>query len=124
MDRSPAEEPAPRAIALTGGDRRHLRRLAHALDPVVQIGAAGVTPGVLAALDRALADHELVKVRIARERDERGRIAGEIAEQTRSAVAGLVGHVAVLYRAAAEPERRRIALPSASRPTSVRARRD
>jgi RNA-binding protein len=125
MDRCSAAEPAPpAAIALTGGDRRHLRRLAHALDPVVQIGAGGVTPGVLAALDRALADHELVKVRIAREREERGQIAGEIAEQTRSAVAGLVGHVAVLYRAAAEPERRRIALPSARRSAPVRTQRD
>jgi RNA-binding protein len=105
--------PKPAVIALTGGDRRHLRRLAHAQDPVVQIGAAGVTPGVIAALDRALADHELVKVRIARERDERSEIAAALADETRSAVAGLVGHVAVLYRPAADPDRRRIALPSA-----------
>ena len=98
---------------LTGSDRRHLRGLAHALDPVVQVGAAGVTSGVIAALDRALADHELVKVRIAHERDERRAIADSLAEETRSALAGMVGHVAVLYRPAREPERRRIALPSA-----------
>jgi len=100
---------------LTGSDRRHLRRLAHGLDAVVQIGAAGVTPGVVSALDRALEDHELVKVRIARERDERRAIADELADETRSAVAGLVGHVAALYRPAREPERRRIVLPSAHR---------
>ena len=97
---------------LTGSDRRHLRSLAHSLDPVVQIGAAGVTPGVIGALDRALADHELVKVRITRERDERREIADALAEATRSSVAGLVGHVAMLYRPAREPERRRIELPS------------
>src|SRR5688572_11697543 len=107
-------------LDLSGRDRRHLRSLAHALDPVVQIGAAGVTPGVLAALDRALSDHELVKVRIARERDARREIADALAGATRSAVAGLVGHVAVLYRPAREPERRRIELPAA-RP---RRRRD
>ena len=113
MDRPSTHEPAPPgAIELTGRDRRHLRRLAHAQDPVVQIGAAGVTPAVIAALDRALRDHELVKVRLPRERDERGEMAGALAEQTRSAVAGLVGHVAVLYRPASEPERRRITLPS------------
>ena len=100
---------------LTGSDRRHLRRLAHGLDPVVQIGAAGVTPGVISALDRALEDHELVKVRIARERDERREIADELARVTHSAVAGLVGHVAALYRPARDPERRRVALPSARR---------
>jgi RNA-binding protein len=100
------------APQLSGSDRRHLRSLAHALDPVVQIGAAGVTSGVISALDRALADHELVKVRIARERDERRAIADELAGATRSALAGLVGHIAMLYRPAADPERRRIALPS------------
>jgi RNA-binding protein len=116
MDRAPATTPAkPPAIALTGGDRRHLRRLAHAQEPVVQIGAGGVTSGVITALDRALADHELVKVRIARDRDERAAIADAIAQETRSAVAGLVGHVAILYRPATDPEKRRIALPSARR---------
>jgi len=100
-------------LELSGSDRRHLRSLAHALDPVVQIGAAGVTPGAIAALDRALTDHELVKVRIARERDERRAIADALADETRSALAGLIGHVAVLYRPAPDAERRRIALPSA-----------
>jgi RNA-binding protein len=104
-------------MELTGSDRRHLRRLAHALDPVVQIGAAGVTPGVIAALDGALGDHELVKVRIARERDERAEIADAIAQETGSAVAGLVGHVAMLYRPARDPDRRRIRLPSRARST-------
>ena len=70
---------------------------------------------MIAALDRALDDHELVKVRIARERDERRAIAEELAAETRSALAGLVGHVAALYRPARDPERRRIALPSARR---------
>jgi len=115
MDRSPAPARTKPDVELAGRDRRHLRRLAHALDPVVQIGAGGVTAGVISALERALCDHELVKVRIARERDERGEIAEALAHATRSAVAGLVGHVAVLYRPAREPERRRIELPSARR---------
>lgn len=102
-------------IALTGADRRHLRRLAHGLDPVVQIGAAGVTESVRAAVDRALIDHELVKLRIAAEREERRAMADALARATRSAVAGMVGRTAVLYRPARDPERRRIALPSAPR---------
>jgi len=112
MDRPSEHEPGPpAAVELTGSDRRHLRRLAHALDPVVQIGAGGVTSGVIAALDGALRDHELVKVRIARERDERRAIADALARETRSAIAGLVGHVAAFYRPARDPERRRIELP-------------
>ena len=100
---------------LASGDRRHLRRLAHHLEPVVQVGAAGVTDGVIAALDRALRDHELVKLRIAHDREERREIADRLAAETRSAIAGLVGHIAVLYRPAPDPERRRIELPSARR---------
>ena len=100
---------------LSGSDRRHLRRLAHHLDPIVQVGSAGVTDAVVAALDRALRDHELVKLRIAHEREERREIADRLAAATRSAVAGLVGHTAVLYRPAPDPERRRIELPSRAR---------
>jgi RNA-binding protein len=110
--------PAERAVELAGIDRRHLRRLAHGLDPVVKIGTAGVTQRVLAAVDRALCDHELVKLQIAHERVERRAIADALARGTRSAVAGLVGRTAVLYRPAPDPERRRIELPS------VRRRRD
>jgi RNA-binding protein len=101
--------------ALSGADRRHLRRLAHGLDPVVQIGSSGITAGVVAALDRALDDHELVKLRLAAERDERSSMAATLASETRSAVAGMVGHVAVLYRPARDPEQRRISLPSRDR---------
>ena len=55
--------------ALRGSDRRHLRGLANPIKAVVQIGEAGLTEGVLAAVDRALRDHELIKVRIAAGRD-------------------------------------------------------
>jgi RNA-binding protein len=103
------------ALDLSGADRRHLRSLAHGLDPVVHIGAAGVTDGVLSALDRALDDHELVKLRIAGEREERRAVAASLASDTRSALAGVVGGTAVLSRPARDPEERRIALPSARR---------
>jgi len=103
------------AVSLSGTDRRHLRRLGHGLDPVVQVGASGVTRGVVAATDRALADHELVKLRIAHEREGRRAIAEELARDTASALAGMVGHTALLYRPAADPAARRIALPSARR---------
>jgi RNA-binding protein len=101
---------------LSGADRRHLRRLAHPLRPVVQIGAAGVTQSVVEAVDRALSDHELIKLRIADERASRRGIADDVAGRTRSALAGLVGHVAILYRPAADHEARAIELPSARAP--------
>jgi RNA-binding protein len=76
------------------------------------VGAAGVTGRLVGAVDRALADHELVKVRIAGARGARQAVAEQLARRTGSALAGAVGHVAILYRPAAERERRKIALPS------------
>jgi len=99
--------------ALKGSDRRHLRGLANPLKAIVQVGEAGFTPGVAAATEHALQDHELIKVRIAGDRDERRRIAEQIASETDSELAGSIGRVAIFYRAANEPEDRKIRLPSA-----------
>ena len=99
-------------MELTGADRRTLRRLANPLHVTVQLGSAGLTKGVVQAVDRGLRDHELVKIRIALERPERGEAAEEIARRTDAALAGTVGRVAILYRPAHEPDGRRISLPS------------
>jgi RNA-binding protein len=101
--------------ALTGADRRHLRGLANPLKPIVQVGEAGFTDGVVQAADAALRDHELIKVRIAStDRAERRELAARIAVATDSTLAGTVGRVAILYRAAKNPDDRRILLPSAA----------
>ena len=51
-----------RIMQLSEKQKKHLRRLAHPLRPLVMLGNAGLTDGVVGELDRALADHELVKV--------------------------------------------------------------
>lgn len=98
-------------IPLTGADRRFLRGRAHALRPVVQIGKAGLTETVLATIEQNLVAHELIKVRFVEHKDEKKALAAEIAERTGSAVAGLIGHIAVLYRPHRDPAQRRIRLP-------------
>ena len=99
--------------SLTGRDRRALRRQAHGLRALVQVGSAGLSDALIAALDVALRDHELVKVEIAGERDERESLGDELAARTGSAVAGRIGRMAILYRPAPDPERRRVALAGA-----------
>jgi len=100
----------PSARPLSGRDRRYLRSLAHELRPVVQVGEAGLTPPVVQALEQALLDHELVKVRL-REPEDKKALARALAEAAGADLAGLVGHTAILYRR--HPERPRIALPDA-----------
>jgi RNA-binding protein len=98
---------------LRGSDRKYLRGLAHGLDPVVRIGSSGLTRSVLRAIGDALERHELVKIKIPADREERKVIAAEASRATRSELAGQVGQVAILYRRARDEERRKITLPSA-----------
>jgi len=101
-----------RAPELAGFQRRHLRALAHALRPLVQVGAGGASASVLAAVDAALGDHELVKVRLREPADKR-TLARALAEGSGSALCGVVGHTVILYRP--HPERPRIELPTRPR---------
>lgn len=85
--------------ALTNPQKRYLRGLAHELKPVILVGAKGVTPALLAELNGALEQHELIKVRVAAEdRDSRDQSIAELVEGASAALVGRIGHVAVLYR--------------------------
>jgi RNA-binding protein len=95
----------PPAPPLTGRQRKHLRGLAHRLEPIVQVGHQGVTDGVLDAVDDALMTHELIKVRL-HEPDDKKAAAQEVADGTGAALCGLVGHTVILYRP--HPERPKI----------------
>jgi RNA-binding protein len=85
--------------ALSEKQKKHLRRLAHPLSPIVMLGNAGLTPGVVQELDRALNDHELVKVS-ARVGDRTARDAAldDLATQTASQIVQRIGNVGVFYR--------------------------
>jgi RNA-binding protein len=94
---------------LQGFQRRYLRGLANPRKALVHVGEGGVSDGVMRALDRALDDHELVKVRL-REPEDKKTAARELAERSRAELCGLVGHTVILYRA--HPERPKIELPA------------
>ena len=95
---------------LHSGQRKYLRGLAHHLDPVVLIGKQGVTDTVIQSIEEALTAHELIKVRFNDHKDEKKALCAAIAERTASEVAGIIGHVAILYRPHPEVEKRRITL--------------
>jgi len=98
------------AMPLTGAAARSLRALAHHLEPVVHVGKDGVSRELVAAVDRALHDHELIKVRLPADGPvERKIAAARIASQTSSDVAQIVGRIVVLYRPRAKKPK--IAVP-------------
>jgi len=98
---------------LTSQQNKFLRSLAHQLNPVVFVGKNGLTDEVLASVEAALEKHELIKVKFVENKDkeDKSRVVDAICHQTRCFRAGMIGHVAILYRAAGKPSRRKIQLP-------------
>lgn len=85
---------------LQGWQRRQLRGMAHALKPIVQVGQAGVTEQVIAQLNTALYDHELVKVKVVNTCDmSLESVAESLTEATQSACIQQIGHVLLFYKA-------------------------
>jgi RNA-binding protein len=97
-------------MSLNEKQKKHLRRLGHALEPVVLTGGSGLTPGLLAELDSTLAHHELLKVRVrAGDRDSRDLMIQALCEASGAELVQRIGHVALLWRA--NPDQRRVPLP-------------
>ncbi len=84
---------------LLGKQRRALRARAHHLKPVVNVGAAGLSDGVLAELGVALDEHQLVKIRItADDREQRRKLIEDLCRKANAELIQRIGHTAVLYR--------------------------
>ncbi len=76
-----------------------LRGIGHKLNPIILIGANGISPSVVEETARALSDHELIKVKIpAGSNEERKACAAALAEATDSIVAHHIGRMVLLYR--------------------------
>lgn len=99
------------AAVLTGKQRRYLRSLGHELKVVVQIGKDGIDDGLVSAIDQALEDHELIKVKVGESAKlDRQEAADALAARTNSQVAQVLGYTVLLYRA--HPDEPTIVLPT------------
>ena len=84
-------------------ERKRLRQIGHALNPVVMLGGQGLTDSVVEEINRALNDHELIKVKIvAEDREARAALIEEIATVTEAQVVQTIGKIALLYKKAAK----------------------
>jgi RNA-binding protein len=89
----------PDSPAPAGRDKRQLRRIAHHLNPVVTVADNGLSESLYHETDRALSDHELIKVRITTDdRDDRKALGGELAEAVNAHIVQVIGKTFVLYR--------------------------
>ena len=78
--------------------RKKLKAQAHGLKPVIIVGQAGLTDAVLAETEIALNTHELIKVKIRAERDQRNHISEKIYASTGATLIQSIGQITVIYR--------------------------
>jgi len=96
---NPATSPKKRALMPSTKLRRALRGHGHHLSPIVQIGKGGASPAVLKQVEQALADHELVKVKVdADSPDDRFAVADELAALPGVNVVQLLGRAILIYK--------------------------
>lgn len=96
-------------MKLSTKQKQFLKGLAHPLKPVVQLGANGLTEGVVAEIDNALSHHELIKVKVpSDDREEKALIMDAIIRETQAEKLQVIGHTLILFR---QSEERKIQLP-------------
>jgi len=85
-------------------ERKRLRRIGHALNPVVMLGNNGLSEAVIEETQRALNDHELIKVKILGEdREARAAMIESLAETAQAQVVQKIGKIVLLFKKAAKP---------------------
>ena len=88
-------------------DKKHLRRLGHNLKPVVTVAGNGLSETVNAEIERALTDHELIKVKlVADDRDSKKALTEAICADHKAELVQSVGHVLLLFRKSKTPDQR------------------
>ncbi|MFV8781486.1 ribosome assembly RNA-binding protein YhbY [Microbulbifer sp. SA54] len=94
-------------MPLTADRKKALRTLGHNLKPIVTIGDKGLSEGVMEELDRALNDHELIKVKLAvNERDVRKELIAELCRASGAELVQEIGKIALILRKADKPNAR------------------
>ncbi|MFT7300513.1 MAG: RNA-binding protein [Porticoccus sp.] len=92
------------SMTLSNNDKKHLRRLGHNLNPVVTVAGNGLSENVLTEIDRALSDHELIKVKLAvGDNETKQQVTGTICEKLRAEAVQSIGHIVLLLRKTDKP---------------------
>ncbi|MBT8149098.1 MAG: ribosome assembly RNA-binding protein YhbY [Pseudomonadales bacterium] len=89
-------------MTLSNDKKKHLRQIGHALKPVLTVGDNGLSDNVLSELDRALEDHELIKVKL--RSDDKAALIKQLIAKSGAELVQSIGHVALVYRPAKKPD--------------------
>lgn len=95
---------------LTGKQKRYLRSLAHNINPIFQIGKAGINDNMISQIDETLENRELIKIHILQNNfDDKNDLAQTLSQATNSEVVQVIGSMIIIYRES--QENKEISLP-------------
>jgi RNA-binding protein len=84
---------------LSAAQKKHFRSLGHSLHPLVTVAGNGLSDNVMEELNRALNDHELIKVKFAvGDRDVKKAVMEDMVKASQSALVQSIGNIALIYR--------------------------
>lgn len=98
---------------LTSTQAKYLRGIAHGLKPIIFIGQKGLTDALIQSTEEAFERHELIKVKFIdyKEKKQKVALSKALEDRTGSHLAGMIGHIAILYRQHPDQEKRKVILP-------------
>ena len=97
-------------MELNSKQRKDLEKYAHNLQPVVIVGGAGVTDGVIKMVDNSLTSHELIKIKFNEYKDEKKQLTDDICNKCYATLVRIIGNIAIIYRQAEKIEDRKFKL--------------
>ena len=97
-------------MTLNNAQISKLKGMAQRMDAGLRIGKNGLSESFLKQVRQELADRELIKIKFDDFKDQKKTLAPEVAQKTDSRLVTLIGNVAVLYRQADDPAKRKIAV--------------
>ena len=88
--------------------RSKLRAMAHHLKPMVIIGKAGIIDGAINSIDKALDDHELIKVKLGHDKKIKDEFVDVVKNKLSAFLIGNVGHTFIVFRIQEDKDKRKI----------------
>lgn len=91
-------------MSLSPEQKKQFRSIGHSLNPIVTVAGKGLTENIQLEVDRALDDHELIKVKFAvGDRDTKKQLIKELCDIVEATIVQEIGNIALIYRKAMEP---------------------
>ncbi len=83
---------------MTSARKKQLKAQAHSLKPIIIVGQSGLTESVLTEIDKTLDTHELIKIKIRAEREDRKQISQQIIDVSQAELIQSIGQIIAVYR--------------------------